>query len=202
MRLAIADPPYPPNFLAGGHEFNTRADRWYGSKPSRTAGVPGADTHMDAKAWNDPARHRQLMADLTAEFDGWAIATTPDAVAMVYPPLPRGVKLLAWTKTTALPTGHRIGSTWEAVILYPPKGRRKAAGQRQAKDVLRCAPAARGFIGAKPAAWTHWVLDALGYAPEDDTVTDLFPGSGSVLAAVSTYPSTPETAQEEESVPA
>lgn len=40
-----------------------------------------------------------------------------------------------------------------------------------------------GFPGAKPAAWTRWVLDALGYDPETDELVDLFPGSGSITAA-------------------
>lgn len=35
----------------------------------------------------------------------------------------------------------------------------------------------------KPAAWTRWVLDALGYDPAVDEVHDLFPGSGAVTAA-------------------
>jgi hypothetical protein len=35
-------------------------------------------------------------------------------------------------------------------------------------------------MGAKPRAWTRWVLDMLGYDPESDTVDDLFPGSGAV----------------------
>jgi hypothetical protein len=34
-------------------------------------------------------------------------------------------------------------------------------------------------------AWTRWILDALGYDAEVDTVDDLFPGTGAVTAAVS-----------------
>ena len=40
-----------------------------------------------------------------------------------------------------------------------------------------------GFVGAKPDAWTRWVLDMLGYQPGDDEVDDLFPGSGAVAPA-------------------
>ena len=42
----------------------------------------------------------------------------------------------------------------------------------------------RLFIGAKPDAWTRWVLDVLGYDPNSDTVDDLFPGSHAVGRAV------------------
>lgn len=52
-------------------------------------------------------------------------------------------------------------------------------------DVLTCAlPRDRTFIGAKPPEWVRWVLDALGYEPDTDAVTDLFPGSGAVAAAL------------------
>lgn len=34
------------------------------------------------------------------------------------------------------------------------------------------------------AAWTTWVLDLLGYTPGEDTVDDLFPGSGAVAHAI------------------
>jgi hypothetical protein len=42
----------------------------------------------------------------------------------------------------------------------------------------------RGFAGAKPRAWTRWVLDMLGYDPDEDTVDDLFHGSGAVAAEI------------------
>jgi len=38
--------------------------------------------------------------------------------------------------------------------------------------------------GAKPRAWTRWVLDMLGYDPDVDTVDDLFGGSGAVTAEI------------------
>lgn len=41
----------------------------------------------------------------------------------------------------------------------------------------------RAFVGAKPAPWTRWVLDMLGYQ-SGDTVADLFAGSGAVAAEV------------------
>jgi len=47
-------------------------------------------------------------------------------------------------------------------------------------NVLRCRIPDVGFVGAKPPAWTRWVLDLLGYEADSDSVDDLFPGSGSV----------------------
>src|SRR6478609_8664223 len=98
-RLIIADPPYPPNLLAAGNGIQTRADRWYGGNDHRTgADYRTADIHADAAEWNDPARHRALLAELAAAADGWAIACPLDAVAAVYPPLPVGTRVMVWHK--------------------------------------------------------------------------------------------------------
>lgn len=191
MRLAIADPPYPPHFserhdLAdGGARITTRsrARRWYGDGPrDRGSRNQPADFHPDAGEWDDPARHRQLLEQLADEFDGWAIATCSDGLHH-YGQLPIPTRVMAWVKPRAMPTAHRITNGWEPVILYPPVGRRARAGA-QVPDVLTAAAPAIGFPGAKPTAWTEWVLDAMGFDPDLDTVTDLFPGSGSVSRVI------------------
>lgn len=180
MRLAIADPPYPP--APGGRP---RASRWYGSQ-AHTLG-PGsyaADEHTAADEWDDPARHRHLIEELAATYDGWAIATAGDSVD-VYRPLPLGTRVMIWVKPNAMPGPARIHNRWEAVLLYPPAGRRSSRnGGGVVSDVLVAPKRNGGFAGAKPSEWTRWVLDALGYDPEIDTVDDLFPGSGSVTKAI------------------
>lgn len=192
MRLCIADPPYPPQFserydLADPETpritMRSRARRWYGDTGD-TGGSRAADFHAAAGEWDDPARHRRLLEQLLDEFDGWAIATTPDGLTC-YHPLPIPARVMAWVKPGAMPTAHRIGGYWEPVIVYTPRARRaRVAGVHQVRDVLTH-PSPRGvtFAGAKPAAWTRWVLDALGHEPDDDVV-DMFPGSGMVTAAI------------------
>lgn len=211
MRLAIADPPYPPSV---SERFDTadgsprlvsrsRARRWYGDGTRGPTDRP-ADFHPAAGEWDDPARHRALLEQLVAEFDGWAIATTPDGLDC-YRPLPPAAQIMVWVKPTAMPTSRRVASTWEAVIVCPPPARRarEAVGTEatptrrgapatyvgrtfapQVPDVLVCPPPTHGFAGAKPARWSRWVLDALGYDPDTDEVVDLFPGSGSVSAVI------------------
>jgi hypothetical protein len=143
-----------------------------------------ADNHPDAAQWDDPARHRQLLEELVAGFDGWAIATTPDGIA-AYGELPPECRLMAWVKPNAQPGAHRLHGKWEAVIVYPPPGRRSNRnGAGSVPNVLTAEAPRVGFTGAKPAEWTRWVLDALGYDPATDEVTDLFHGSGLVAAAV------------------
>lgn len=190
MRLAIADPPYPPRIterydLAGGGPRivrRSRARRWYGDL-TRGGHIP-ADFHPDASEWDQPERHRKLLDELAQNYDGWAIATTPDGLAF-YHPLPIGCELLAWVKPRSAPGGSRLRGTWEAVIVFIPPSRRNGRGI--VPTHLICSPRAIGFAGSKPTEWTHWVLNALGYDPAQDTVDDLFPGSGSVTTAIEAF---------------
>jgi len=145
-----------------------------------------ADNHPDAAQWDDPARHRQLLEELMATQDGWAIATSVDGIA-AYGALPIGARIMAWVKPNAIPGSHRVRSNWEPVILYPPVGRRSNRTGRGSISDVHTANAPRGFMGEKPESWTHWVLNALSFEPKSDHVTDLFVGSGAVARAVLTY---------------
>lgn len=188
MKLAIADPPYPPFIGSGGRK--NRASRWYGTG-QRSLADKAADQHPDAHEWDDPVRHRLLLEELMSVYDGWAIATAPDGIA-AYGNLPVGVRLMAWIKPNAQPGSHRLRSNWEPVILYPPSGRRSnRGGMGSIPDVHTAAIRTQGsFQGQKPESYTHWILDAFCYDPEQDTVVDVFPGSGAVGDAVKSY-STP-----------
>lgn len=181
MKLAIADPPYPAFRGTGGRK--QRASRWYGDNQRATSDRP-ADVHPDAHAWDDDLTHRALLARLMSEYDGWAIATSPDGIR-AYGELPDAVRIMAWVKPNGQPGSHRLRSCWEPVLLYAPEGRRSnRGGVGQIADVLTAMAPRTGFVGAKPPEWTRWVLDALGYDEAIDTVDDLFPGSGSVANAL------------------
>lgn len=185
--ICIADPPYPPHFsdrldAPGGKPrtySRSRARRWYGDQPGDDA---PADFHPNAGEWDNPARHRALIEQLHTEYDGWAIATTLDGIEH-YTPLPAGARVLIWHNPRRVPSRARIATTCEAVIIYTPIQRRHMATLGQVPDLLVCSPPHIGFPGAKPAQWTRWVLDALAYDPDMDTLVDMFPGSGSVAAA-------------------
>lgn len=185
MKLAIADPPYPPFIGSGGRK--NRASRWYGTGQRSKKDSP-ADSHPDAAEWDDPARHRGLLEDLMDLYHGWAICTAPDGIA-AYGQLPVGVRLMAWIKPNAQPGAHRLRSLWEPVIVYVPAGRRSNRGGRGSIPDVHTASIRTqgGFQGQKPESYTHWILDALSYDPETDVVDDIFSGSGAVSRAVSSY---------------
>lgn len=64
------------------------------------------------------------------------------------------------------------------------------------RDWLACARSMRkGTIGAKPAEFNVWLLDVLGYDPNEDTFTDLFPGSNGMAGVLMTYEAVPVTSQ-------
>lgn len=170
MRLAIADPPYPPQY---GERFDLAG-----------GGPQSADHHPEAALWDDLDAHRALIELLVDTYDGWAIATTPDGLG-AYHPLPVSARIMAWHRRNGMPGGHRLVSSWEPVIVFVPESRRPRATGPRVRDVLDAASPRVDFPGAKPPEWTRWVLDALGYDPALDTVVDLFPGSGLVSAALS-----------------
>lgn len=184
-RLAIADPPYPPFIGAGGKK--TRASRWYGDKQRSRKDRP-ADNHPEAADWDRPERHRELLEQLLSEYDGFVIATSLDGIA-AYGPLPPAAKIAIWHRPNANPGAHRIRTTCEAVIVYPPKGRRSnRGGVGMIPDHLTEPVPRGGFTGQKPPAWVDWCLEMMTYRP-GDTVHDLFTGSGQVqnrLDAVTT----------------
>ena len=183
MRLCIADPPYLG-----------RAAEWYGDKGKTTVarnkncGFAPADHHDAAADWDDPARHQQLVQQLITQYDGWAIAMAHDNLRAYLPMIPNNVpvRIGIWVKPT-MPTAARVLNAYEPVVVRIPEGRRSSigtAGIPHPKDAVQIGRESQGFTGAKPRAWTRWVLDMLGYDPEHDTVDDLFPGSGAVAREV------------------
>ncbi len=87
--------------------------------------------------------------------------------------------------------------------MRPPKERSGHGAGPAVDDHLAVGIGGGGFAGRKPEAWTHWVLDMLGYDPSIDELYDLFPGSGSVTAAVNSYRTRPsKTESRQKSAPA
>lgn len=187
MRLCIADPPYLG-----------RATVWYGTGMGKSqlsvrdggtskTGIRPADNHPEAYLWDNPEKHQDLVDKLIAEYDGWAIAMAHDNLRTYIPMIPSNVpiRIGIWTKTQPMPSGARVMNVYEPVIVRIPEGRKSSTGcDIFPRDSVTIARINNGFPGAKPTAWTQWVLDMLGYDAETDTVDDLFEGSGAVKNAL------------------
>jgi hypothetical protein len=125
-----------------------------------------------------------------SDFDGFAIACTSHSLSTYLSVIPthseNGIRIMTWVKPASLPSGSRITQSWEPVIVKVPKERKGRGKGKQMVDFLIHAAPRTGFAGAKPIAWTNWVLDAMGVR-QDDEVKDLFAGSAAVSNAVGQY---------------
>lgn len=178
MKLCIADPPYLG-----------RASEWYGNVGkttiARNRGISyrPADHHPEAEKWDLIETHKELVDRLIANYDRFAVALAHDNLRDYIPLIPRKIpiRIGIWVKPV-LPGAARVLNSYEPVIVRIPEGRRSSIGQTGPfpKDAVTIPRPPSGFTGAKPSAWTRWVLDLMGYNEETDTVDDLFEGSGSV----------------------
>jgi hypothetical protein len=163
-RLAYADPPYPGN----AHYYRGHPD------------------------YRGEVDHAELLSRL-ATYDGWALSTSARALPAVLAlavaqDLP--VRVAAWNRgARPRATAPYALNAWEPVIYIPVPSR--DAGPARRVDVLthgvavmRTLPSR--VIGAKPAAFCRWMFDLVG-ATADDTLDDLYPGSGIVGQAWRAY---------------
>lgn len=158
MNLAYADPPY---FGQGKKHY--------------------AAHHPEAAVWDTLETHARLIDQLRT-FDGWALSCTSgnlfDLLPLFGEPRPR---IAAWVKPFAsFKPGVSPAYTWEPVIFLPARpGDRSKPTVRDhlsANITLR-----KGLTGAKPAPFADWIFNLLRAEPED-TLTDMFPGTGIITA--------------------
>jgi hypothetical protein len=157
MRYAYADPPYLG-----------LAKKFYG------------DMHSEAAIYDTLGGHRDLIGRLVDEFpDGWALSLHTPSLRFILPLCPEDCRISAWVKPFAsFKPGVGVAYAWEPVIWRG--GRKRSRDQLTVRDWLAAnITLRRGFPGAKPAKFVHWILDLLNAAPGDEVV-DLFTGSGGV----------------------
>lgn len=157
MRFAYADPPYLGC-----------AAKLYG------------DATYDA-----PEAHGALIARLCEEYpDGWALSCHTPSLSVLLPMCPEGVRVAAWVKPFAVfkPNVHPAYA-WEPVLFMG--GRKRTRKDLTPRDWhSENITMKKGLPGAKPPGFSCWLLDLLNVrADMGDTIDDLFPGTGSVLAA-------------------
>jgi hypothetical protein len=164
LRFGFADPPY----------FQC-ARKHYGD-------------HPESGVYDTVEGHQHLVRQLVTDFpDGWALCMrSVDLLRLlpaVAPILPADTRVASWVKPFAVFKVHvNPAYTWEPVLFRG--GRTGDRTRLTVRDHL-AAPIAmrRGVVGAKPDQFNRWILDLLGWRP-GDTVTDLFPGTGSFARVV------------------
>lgn len=155
MRFAYADPPY----LSCGHMYDAH--------------------HDDARTWDDPETHRNLIGRLCADYpDGWAMSLHSPSLRTILPMCPEDCRVAAWVKPFAVfKPNVNPAYVWEPVIFRG--GRRRGRTEPTTRDWLaESITLKRGLTGAKPEAFCRWILDLLGFDRDQDTIDDLFPGTG------------------------
>ncbi|MCU7724578.1 hypothetical protein ODJ79_12695 [Actinoplanes sp. KI2] len=172
LRLAYADPPYP-------------GKAWL---------------YRDHPDYAGEVEHASLIARL-ASYDGWALSTSAAALPAVLALCPPGVRVAAWHRGER-PTPSRWPlNAWEPVIYSggrpadPSHAEHPLAARRVDSLVHGIAPMTTlpgRVVGAKPAAFCRWVFDLLG-ATSEDSLDDLFPGSGAVARAWAAYAGQPSS---------
>ncbi len=162
MRFAYADPPY----------FGC-AMRHYGD-------------HPEAAVYDTIDGHRQLIERLT-QFDGWALSMTSGNLHDILPLCPREARIAAWVKPFAsFKPGVNPAYCWEPVVFVVGRTRTDRSEMTVRDFCAASITLKRGLTGAKPEAFTRWMLDLIGVT-RDDEVVDLFPGSGAVTDAVTRW---------------
>jgi hypothetical protein len=164
MKFAYADPPY-----------YKQGKRLY------------SKTHADAAVWDSKQAHLDLIKMLNNDYaDGWALSCNPSDLAWLLPHCP-DVRVCVWAKTF-----HQIRPlcsvqyAWEPVLVHG--GRQIRNRKPMVRDWLACARSMRkGLIGAKPSEFNVWILDLLGYLPDEDTIDDLYPGTYGLQKVLQTY---------------
>lgn len=142
------------------------------------------DQHPDAAVYDTIDGHAALVRRLCDEFpDGWAMSLHTPSLKHILPLCPDDVRVMAWVKPfAAFKPNVGVAYAWEPVIVRG--GRKRTRKQDTVRDW--CAvniTLKRGFTGAKPVKFVHWILEVLNVESGDEVV-DLFAGSGAVQAAL------------------
>ena len=183
MRLGYADPPYP----GCAHLYKDH---------------PDFDGEVD---------HAQLVERLEDEFDGWVLHTHVAGLRMMEREriLPEDdIRICQWVKPfAAFKRNVSVAFAHEPVVI---KAARKPVVSKRLvmRDWIDCPiTMKKGLTGVKPEKVCHWAFELMGARPED-SLHDLYPGTGAVTKAWRTWgqlfslpPDTTSTVNKNETTP-
>lgn len=156
--IGYADPPYLGCCARYQHEHGT-----------------------DGRCWDDLLTHAALVARLTAEFpDGWALSLSTLSLRAILDCCPSDVRVAAWVKPFAVfKPNVNPAYAWEPLIWRGGRAKRNREEPTVRDWVSTEITLRKGLTGAKPEAFCWWLFLLLGLQA-DDTLVDLFPGTGVV----------------------
>lgn len=148
-----------------------------------------AHLYKDQPDYAGEVDHRELIERLQS-YDGWILHAnaTPVSMALLAPLVEKtGARWMAWVKGFAsFKRNVSVAFAWEPVII---KAARKpvVSNRLVMRDwIQESITLKRGLTGAKPEAVCHWAFEMVGARPEDE-MRDLFPGTGAVSRAWSSW---------------
>lgn len=159
MKFAYADPPY----LGMGKKM-------FGN------------LHKEASLFDKVENQQNLIQSLIKDYpDGWALSCNPRDLQFLL--IDKEIRICAWTKTFHQIRRTTVQFSWEAVLLY--RGRVEPLRKPMVRDSISGHIAKRlGFRGAKPDYFNDWIINLLNFKAEEDTLTDLFPGTNGMSQAI------------------
>jgi hypothetical protein len=149
-----------------------------------------AHLYKDHPDYAGEVDHVALVERLESEFDGWVLhasATTESFATLAPLVLRTGARWMAWVKPfAAFKRNVPVAYSWEPVIVKA--GRKPVVSKRlvMRDHVPESITMRRGLTGAKPEDVCHWAFEMVAARPDDELV-DLFPGTGAVAKAWSTW---------------
>lgn len=139
---------------------------------------PGMAEHYPEKTEVD---HIELIARLS-EYDGWALSTDERSLAYVLPLCPPATRVLAWCRSNSPFFNPNPAASWEPVLCQPARFRPITVRSYMVCGAATGPAQRNGLTGQKPRGFCEWVIRCMGAKP-DDTLDDIFPGTGSMTDA-------------------
>ena len=123
--------------------------------------------------------HLELIARLCRDYDCWALSASSSSLKEILSYCPPDVRIAAWVKPfCSFKPNVNPAYAWEPIVFWHPRSRGRDCPTT--RDWLAESMALKkGMIGVKPPRLCFWLFDLLGLELED-TLDDLFPGSGVV----------------------
>jgi hypothetical protein len=150
MKIAYADPPY----IGQAHRYPEKQE----------------------------VDHQKLILELEA-YDGWALSCHSPSLRIILPMCPSHIRVGAWVKPFS-PFKPMVNPAyaWEPVI-YKPARVKHPKSEMTVRDWISISPSLESntkLLGAKPYDFCFWIFRILGARGNEDTLDDLFPGTGIV----------------------